>query len=346
MQLSIAINRAVVNPRTTYLFIGAPGIGKTFATKAAFEALGYDTRVVSCQSIPDEDIAAMPEIKDGVTHMRPNAHWVPRGDKPMAIILDEYAKATSTVKNSLTPLLHGFPRTFQGIEYPSNTVVVVTSNPPGFGLGDRLKPHEINRMCVLNIDDPTYEDAESTMLNLKFDARIIEWARAVPAALISYLPEMTGATAKESTLYFGWRADKPTAPFTSMRALHNVSHIMATVDKVTKEVREEIAGAIGQGAAQSLCSYLADIGARIDVKAVLSAPEKAKIPKDLMPQRAAAVMLAMHTTPDTFAKINTYVERMHEDVYMVYLRSLTRMNGYSSLLLTAVGRTAFARLDA
>ena len=344
VSIKTAIAIAAACPGLAYSFVGAPGCGKTFATKAEFEsapktfatkaefefapktfatkaeleARGYHVMLFSCQNIPIEDLAQLPivDTKTGTATFAANAKWKPMPSGNV-IILDELMKAPEDVFNAFNSLLYGKPRTFMGYEYPEDTIVIVTGNSAVFGAGDNLRPHHTNRMVNLTISDPTTDEALIVMTRLGFDARIIEWVQAVPRALVSYDPAMQSAKVRADRLqtYFGYSESAPNAPFCSMRSLDQASVLLKASDRLPAGgLHPALIGTIGVNAALSLVSFADGIAEFVTPAEIEKTPDTARVPKSPFDQRLAATTAAAIINTKNYAAVLRYVDRLHVDI--------------------------------
>ena len=325
MPLNQALNNVFACPATTFLLLGAPGVGKT--TAAINEALKRGKHVirVDAQNIPSEDLARLPVLnksKTAMTFAIPEM-WTPRPNT--VIVLDELLKAHDDVVNSFLPLLHG--KQLFGQQWPEDTIVVVTSNSAEFRIGDKLQPHVLNRMVRLEIADPTASEAESLMLDLGFDARIIKWTQQVPTSLVSYCAATASKPESENDFYFGYNPRQPREPFCSLRSLHTASQLLQA--GITDS--ETLSGAIGKKAAASLALYCKEIRSFVQPAHILDG--SAEVPGNLFDERLAACTAVAIMTPDNWGVCLNYIERLHPEVQSVACRAAARKSSLKDLSL-------------
>ena len=327
--MSMPLNQALSNvfacPATTFLLLGAPGVGKTTATINEALKRGKHVIRVDAQNIPSEDLARLPVLnksKTAMTFAIPEM-WTPRPST--VIVLDELLKAPEDVVNAFLPLLHG--KQMFGQQWPLETIVVVTSNIAEFRVGDKLQPHVLNRMVRLEIADPTPSEAEALMLDLGFDSRIISWVKAEPYALVSYCPTSAAKPESELDRYFGYNPRSPREPFCSLRSLHTASQLMQA--GITDS--DTLAGAIGKKAAHSLSLYCREIRSWVTPASILDG--SAKVPGNLFDERLAACTAVAIMTPDNWGVCLNYIERLHPEVQSVACRAAARKSTLKDLCL-------------
>jgi hypothetical protein len=317
MKISIqnAIKLSLATPSVAHYYVGSPGVGKTYAPHSTFKKAGYTSLLVSCQNIPAEDLAALPIINEDktVTFATPEM-WKPR--PKMAIILDELFKAPEEVVNAFLPLVYGSPRTFMGFTYPEDLIVVITGNSAEFRVGDKEKPHMGNRMCRLEIADPTQEEAIETLLNMKVDSRIISWVKAVPQAVVSFDAAAVKKPETELSHYLGYDPRYPMQKYTSMRALELVSKSMQTAP--ADLFQYAAAGIFGDKAANSLSMFLRELTEYVPLPDMVNSPTKAVIPASPFDKRMAALTAASGFDTDTWKPLLTYIRRMPEEIQHIF----------------------------
>lgn len=330
--LDTAISMALACSSVTYHFSGSPGVGKTFKTAARFREQGYKPIIIACQNLPIEDTGMLPvRMEDNTVRFMPNEIWRPEPGVKIAIILDELGKAPEDVFNAFNSLLFGKPRTMQGFEYPADTLVIVTSNPSVFGAGDNIKPHHINRMVNLSIADPTADEAKKDMLDLGFDARVINWVMNTPQALVSFDEELQSKPDGELTHYFGYLERRPKQPFCSMRSIDIASDLVKS-GLSGEALRAALNGCLGALAAYSLTTYLAETGVMVPAADMLASPETALVPPLLFDQRTAGLTAAAVLTKSNWKQLFKYAKRLTPDVYRsVFLDSVMRRTSHGEL---------------
>jgi hypothetical protein len=316
MNLNTAVAKAFATPAVTFAFIGAPGSGKTSAPLAYARELGKHIVEVSCANLPSEDLAQLPVLSDNkhTMHFAIPDKWLPRHNT--VILLDELFKASDDTVNAFLPLVHG--KTLFGQKWPDETIVIVTGNSADFKVGDKLQPHSLNRMVVLNIDDWTPSAALDLMLKLKFDARITNWCEKAPQSLTSYDPKAILKPESELDHYWGYDPRFPRRPFCSLRSLHTASHLLSGDNTDT----ETLSGAIGPKAAASLSMFLRDIGIFINPQAILDGT--ATVPDGLFDQRNAATTAATILDAANWQQVLTYLKRLQPEAQLVAYRLISR----------------------
>lgn len=315
-----AVKMILASPRTCFFLSGPPGCGKTNFSKSALEQAGYHVTLVDSQNLAPEDAASLPVVRDGVLTFACHEKWIPR--PKMAIILDEFPKASDEVMNTFLPLIFGRPRRFLENEYGDDVIVVLTGNASEFRAGDSMKPHHRNRIVQLNIADPTPSAALKVALTLGWDSRVIQWATNTPAALISWDAELVTKPDTENVdRYFGYDPRFPNRPFVSMRALETISILVQSFSDAGMdlfECRAAFAGAMGTRATQSFLADLRKTGEFIPFSTILHDPMTAKIPDALYDQRMVALSCASNCTESNWNTVLDYIDRMHSEIRDVF----------------------------
>lgn len=316
MNLNTAVQKAFRTPAVTFAFIGAPGSGKTSAPLAYAQELGKHIIRVDAANLPSEDLAQLPVLSEGKTsmHFAIPEKWMPRPNT--VILLDELFKANDDTVNAFLPLVHG--KTLFGQKWPDDTIVIVTGNSADFKVGDKLQPHSLNRMVVVNIDDWNPAAALDLMLKLKFDARITNWVEKAPQALTSYDPKAVLKPESELDHYWGYDPRFPRRPFCSLRSLQMASNLL-TGDNTD---HESLSGAIGPKAASSLALFLRDISVFINPAAILDGT--ATVPEGLFDQRNAATTAATILDASNWGAVLAYLKRLQPEAQLVAYRLISR----------------------
>lgn len=338
--LKKAVQSALRSPSVTHALEGSPGVGKTLGTKAILEHAGYNVTVVSCQNIPIEDTAQLPKVGSEDYTFIPNRLWKPLGGK-QAIILDELFKAPEDVCNAFIPLLHGKPRKFMSYEYPDDTIVIATGNSAVFKAGDRFRPHHVNRMALLTIDDPSPAEAMEVFLTIECDARILNWVEKVPYALTSYDSKIQSQPTSELTNYFGYLEREPRKPFCSMRSIELASTILKD-SSPGDDIEDTLKGILGKQATASLYMSMQDSIEFINYRDMISDPLSCKVPKNLFDQRMAAMSAASALNKETWKPLVSYVSRLNVNLIRLFWHSVSLKTIPLSLMADSAFNKAFS----
>lgn len=324
-----AVQLSMATPLVTYHYEGSPGVGKTYAPYEILTRAGYDVEIVNAQNMLIEDMSRLPTINDDKTVSFLCADtWRPRPKR--AFIIDELFKAPEDVVNAFLPLAYGSPRTLMGNTYDDDTIVIITSNSAEFRVGDKFRPHMGNRICTLQIADPSVGEATTVMLNRGIDARIIRWVENCPQALVSYDPAAKTKADTELSNYFGYDERHPRQKFVSMRALENVSHIIKTVP--SDFLRIAVAGLIGDKAATSLTHFLLELGEFVPLEHMVKDPENCRVPDKIFDQRIAALTAASGLDKTNWKALLQYANRLNPELKHVFLCSAARKTVSAELI--------------
>ena len=325
MPLNQALNNVFACPATTFLLLGAPGVGKTTATINEALKRGKHVIRVDAQNIPSEDLARLPVLNKSKTAMTFAIPEMWTSQPNTVIVLDELLKAPEDVVNAFLPLLHG--KQLFGQQWPEDTIVVVTSNSAEYRVGDKLQPHVLNRMVKLEISDPTASEAESLMLDLGFDSRIIRWCQQVPTSLVSYNADTASKPESENDFYFGYSPRSPREPFCSLRSLHTASQLLQA--GITDS--DTLSGAIGKKAAHSLALYCKEIRSFVQPAHILDGT--AKVPDNLFDARMACITAVAIMDSGNWETVLNYIERLPAEIQSLACRAAARKSTLKDLPL-------------
>lgn len=316
------IAAAIHCSKRTIMVLGPSGCGKTVGIKAEMRRLGYEQQFVfqgpACQP---EDWSSMPfarrEKNESILEFLVPATFAQLSkDKnvpPTLIMFDELTKAEQAVRNAMLTLTEQ-PCRIHGIELHPNVRVVLLGNIAEIGAGDRLMPHELNRVTTIKVENPSLDVATQVMLDYGFDGRIVQWVtEQAPNAIISWDPEAVTKALSESGAYWGYDPRKKGEPYCSMRSLEAASdHIKQCGDSPI--LWELIAGDIGARAASAFRRFLSDRGAWVKPSDVWAKPTTTRVPSALLDQRAVMLGLTGALTKETIPQFVTYSKRIHPEL--------------------------------
>lgn len=197
--------------------LGQPGVGKTEFVKAWADTLkanqirpelaepGDENKPVRFISISvstkeSVDVSGLMQVEDGVTKWAP-PEWVPRGNTPAVVFLDEFAQADWATQNAFIKLID---RELDGADVSPRALFVIASNRASDNAGANEMPMHIrNRFAWFTVDtcvDTWKQWAEKngvmkvvidfiayrpTMLN-QFDPKSKENAYATPRSITRF----------------------------------------------------------------------------------------------------------------------------------------------------------------
>jgi MoxR-like ATPase len=140
-------------PNNRFFLQGEPGIGKS-SIMGTLERHFGDTFAYAYFDCAQADLGdiAMPSVNRDkqITEYFANAIFQLQTGKPVIIMLDEFTKAPQPVQNMLHPMLEARNPRLGNIALPAGSMVFMTGNMSGEGLGDTVKPHTRNRVTTVN----------------------------------------------------------------------------------------------------------------------------------------------------------------------------------------------------
>lgn len=248
-----AVRLTLAVPENIMCWIGEPGIGKSSAMGIFEEILGdaYNYAYIDCANLDLGDVAIpVPDIKAGTTRYLPNSRFKLHEGKPVVIMLDEYSKAIKPVQNMLHPLFEVRNPRLGDVLLPEGSIVFITGNHAGDGVGDSLLGHTLNRITKITIGkfmEPWVRWAQ----RYGVDPVVLGWVHQYPHCFASYRDGELG-----NNLY-PYDPRKMQTAFVSPRSLVRASNIIRRRDMFdTDTLIAALSGTIGEAAARDMQAFV------------------------------------------------------------------------------------------
>ena len=294
--------------KNTVLLQGHIGTGKSSALKVLADLMPKHRPVYFDCTTKDLGDIMIPRIKEAqegqgacaqfVTHEELGLHL----DGPIILMIDEFGKANPSVKNAMLKLV--LERT--GLH--PDSIVFMTTNLGGEGVGDLLPAHARNRITVLRMRKPTMvEWVENYAIDAGIDPVLIAWGVENPHVFQSF-EEVDDP--KDNEYIFHPKAVGRVSFVTprTMALASNWLHLRAHMSDV--ELTSALVGTLGIRAAADLSAYVRTYDQAPKLDDIKNDPLNAKVPTS-----TTATCMVVHRTMQT-------IERNWTDAWMDYMARL------------------------
>ena len=316
-----AVDLILANPTIRFFVQGEPGIGKSYLIKELGRRLGLPTAYIDMPNLDLGDIA-MPVIdhEHKVTRYYPNARFMLHEGKPVIIMLDEWTKAMTPVKNMTHPMFEVDKPRLGDLPIPEGSYIFLTGNLESDGVGDSMLAHTKQRLTRIELMKP---DAEYWIENYavpnNLNPIVIAWVDRHPHCLASYTDE--GQDGNE--LIFN--PNVPQGAVCSPRTLEKVSIIVSNRDKYDFDsLMAAMQGTVGAPAAESMASYIRHQADMPKFQSIIDSPNTARIPDG---EGAIAVLcygLLEKVDNNNLTQILTYLERIDLEWQCIFCINLAK----------------------
>jgi len=308
----------------SFMVQGEMGIGKSSLLKELASRLPTHVPIYVDMTTKDLcDLSGVPLVEKinniNVTQFAPNAALGIHLAKPVILMLDEFGKAMTGVKNTCLRLL--LEKKMDACALHPDSIVFGTTNELGEGLGDAIQPHARNRMSLLTARKPTADEWCDWAMNDGVEAEVIAWVNQNPQCLASY----TDPAQKDNPYIY--HPNKPAGAFVTHRSLTKASKIIKHRAVLGhNSTLAGVAGCVGESAARDLMSY-AELADKLPTwESIVKNPEKAKLPTD---GDAAANFITVYSAiarveKDTFDAWMEYCKRMPMEYQAVFATQISK----------------------
>jgi hypothetical protein len=255
--------------------VGEPGIGKTAMFERLVKRTGFRGVYIDTPNTELGDIGIpMPNHETKTTSLYPNEIWGFHINEPLMIFIDEFTKPSSqAVQNMLHPLLN--ERRIGGMKLHPDSIVVTAGNNLTDGVGDMLKAHSLNRMTVVPVRKPTWEEYVMYGTSAGFAPELLTFVRQYPHVLASY----KDPAQKENHHIFNPKF--PQKSYFSPRSGHRASNILNKRSLITRDaLLAALCGTIGDASARDLLAFVEVADSLPTWEEIINDPTKAKVPTD------------------------------------------------------------------
>lgn len=308
----------------SFMLQGDMGIGKSsLLTELASRLPTHEPVYIDMTTKDLCDISGVPFVEKqnnvNTTRFAPSSELGIHMSKPVIIMLDEFGKAMTAVKNTCLRLL--LERKMGEYALHPDSIVFGTTNLMGEGLGDMIQPHARNRVSFLTVQKPNADEWCDWAMNNGVEAEVIAWVNQNPQCLASF----TDSAQKDNPYIF--HPSKPAGAFVTPRSLTKASQIMkhrATLGH--NSTLAGVAGCVGESAARDLMSY-AELADKLPTwESIVKNPEKAKLPTD---GDAAANFITVYSAiarveKESFDAWMTYCKRMPMEYQAVFATQISK----------------------
>lgn len=290
----------------TFLFRGAPGIGKSSILSTLARAMpDYHPCYIDCANLDLGDLG-LPLIDrttdTPTTTYAPNVRFGAHQTRPVLLMLDELAKAPRPVMNMLLPVI--LERRLADHRLPTGSIVFATTNLDTDGVGDSLPAHAANRMTVISIANPTSEEWIEWGTHNAIAPEILAFAQQYPQIFECYADDPTSTNP-----YIFNPLRHQTRAFCSPRSLAHASHIVSHRQALGEATLPALMGTVGESAARDMDALLRLSDKLPTLAEIVAAPTTTRLPTDSAAYFILAFALATASDKTTLTPVMEYINR-------------------------------------
>lgn len=282
-----------------------PGVGKTSLLAALEEDMGdaYDYIYLDGPTLDLGDLFyRVPQ--DGKLVQCTSQIFKLGNGKPKVILIDELGKCVPMMRTMFTRLM--LERTVGDEPLPAGSIVFATSNNASDGVGDSLRGHEGNRVCVFNLKKADAQTWSVWAARNGVSPVTLAFAVLTPRAFASYKDEGQA----NNPLIFNPRTNN--VSFLSLRSLYKADKAFVQNRAVLGPdvTFAGLVGTIGRAGAEALAAFIALEKDLVPVAKILADPNGAPVP-----EKMSALYLTIFnsleeiSTQDELSAMMTYINR-------------------------------------
>ena len=310
--------------------VGEPGIGKTAMFERLVKRTGYRGVYIDTPNTELGDIGIpMPNHETKTTTLYPNEVWGFHLNQALMIFIDEFTKPSSqAVQNMLHPLLN--ERRIGGMRLHKDSIVVTAGNNLSDGVGDMLKAHSLNRLTVVPVRKPTWEEYVAYGTDAGFAPELLTFVRQYPEVMASY----KDSTQKENTRIFNPKF--PQRSYFSPRSGHRASNILLKRHLISRDALiASLSGTIGESSARDLLAFVEVADSLPTWEEILDAPAKAKVPTDAAALCILAYSAVQKVDRGSINQWFEYLKRTPKELQSVFCVTCNQNEQKQQILMTS-----------
>jgi hypothetical protein len=226
--------------------------------------------------------------------------------KPVFYLLDEFTKAPGPVQTMLHTMLESSDRRVGDRFLPKGSIVTLTGNLSGNGLGDVMKAHTGNRVIRVRVRKSTAEEwIKNFAISAGIEPVLMAWVTENANCMASYLDGNQDSNPFIFNPKFQQRA------FVTGRSLERASGLIKNREGYsTNALTAALAGCVGESAAKSIEAFVAFQDELPPREVILRDPKNAPLPTSpgacsVMVFSAIAALNAKNATP-----LMQYIQRL------------------------------------
>lgn len=318
--------------------VGEPGIGKTAMFERLVAKTGYRGVYIDTPNTELGDIGIpMPNHETKTTSLYPNEVWGFHKNEPMLIFIDEFTKPSSqAVQNMLHPLLN--ERRIGGMRLHEDSIVVTAGNNLTDGVGDMLKAHSLNRITVVPVRKPTWEEYVDYGTRSAFAPELLAFVRQYPDVLASYRDP-----SQKDNMYI-YNPKTPQKSYFSPRSGHRASNVLKKRHLITRDaLLAALCGTIGESAARDLLAYVEVADKLPTWDEIMKDPKGAPVPTN-----AAALCIMAYGAVQKIDRGNIsawfdYLKRTPKELQSVFCVTTSKNEDKKQILMTSSAFVSWMR---
>ena len=222
-------------------------------------------------------------------------------DKPIILMIDEYGKANTAVKNAMLRLM--LERKIGSYTLHPDSLVFATTNLGAEGVGDLVPPHARNRITVITMRKPDNMEWIEWGINNEIDHTLLGWCKDNPQLFAGF------ETVKnpEENPYIYHPRDQRTA-FVTPRSLEAASDWLKEREAFDDQTLTGLLmGTIGARGAMDLMAFVKLADQLPSLESIKKDPQNAKVPDS-----ASAVCMVVYRTLACLDKdwVNSWMDYM------------------------------------
>ena len=331
---------ATVGADITVLVQGDMGSGKTTLLKAISQRMKMRGVYFDCTTKDLGDLY-LPRIKDTETgdcvSFVPNEEFGVHYGEPVILMLDELGKNRGILNGLLRVMQE---RSVGSRPLAEGSIVFATTNLGAENVGDMLPPHARNRIMVVRMKKPSYDEWMNWASQNGIEPALIAAVHEFPAMLESF----TDVDNPQDNPYIYDPRDASRTAFVTPRSLEKASKVLARRDVLGGDiVRNAMMGLLGAKAALDIMTIvdLGDTLPKYDV--IVAKPTTVKVPDSVGARIISALTCMQRVEQQDFAAVFSYVQRLPMETQALFCNQLIKNSSKAAWVARQSSFTEFTR---
>ena len=322
---------AAVGDKVTVIVQGHMGCGKTSMLKELAKRFPDHLPVYCDMTTKDLGDLFLPKIKDiggaDAVSFVPNEELGFHSDRPVLFMADELGKAAPSVLTAMNRIL--LERSSGSSKFLPGSIVFATTNLGSEAIGDMLKPHTRNRVCVVKLRKPTSKEwMEDYAIHNDVHPTVIGAAHEYPMMFQDF-EEVEDANQN----HYIYHPKQPRAAFVTPRSLEKASDILKACEHLPHSVLvHALMGVVGEQAAMDITTMHRlheDLPAW---ERIIRDPENAPLPTSAPGMCMLAAKAVQRLEKSTVGEWMVYLQRLRPEAQALWSRTMMSSSSKSSIV--------------
>lgn len=238
----------------------------------------------------------------------PNEEFGVHLNKPLILMIDEMGKANPSVQNALA--LPIYEHRIGTRKFPQGSMVFCTTNLGAEGVGDVVRPHHANRMTMVRMRKPSWNEWLEWGVENGIHETVLAWVNDAKQTLFQSFTEVENPDDNEYIFHPKSQRTSFVTP-RSLEAASDWMHVSSQVDSNT--LTASLMGTIGHRGGLDLINFVELVSQMPSWEDITTRPEQAMVPTNNAIHAMVVFRALANVQRDQVTNWVTYMKRLPKE---------------------------------